>query len=48
MIEQKIKKRYKSTLLAYNRNIDIVGVIGSSPTNPTPRSLTDQGSGVFF
>ena len=48
MIEQKIKKLYKSTLLACNRNIDIVGVIGSSPTNPTAPALENQGAGVFL
>ena len=33
---------------AFIKRIDIVGVIGSSPTNPTARSLKNQGSGLFL
>ena len=39
MKQKKRKKRGKSTVSANSNAFDIVGVIGSSPTNPTPRSL---------
>ena len=33
---------------AYFHNIDIVGVIGSSPTNPTTGAVENQRLRVFY